>query len=262
MALYCTALPAHAGPGVAGAVARLASAIHAQAPNIGTPAIVTAVRAYLQVVRRHLTDKPLVTVVDYSVPSDRRRLAVADVRTGKVLVYTYVAHGRGSGLRYATRFSNEPGTDASSLGVFLTGEAYYGKHGYSLRLDGLDPRFNGAAYRRDIVIHSAWYVGKAFAEDHGRMGRSWGCFALSPRVESAVVRLIRGGTVLVGYYPDPAWLHSSPFLGAAAAESTQGPAHAPAQAGRSTRAMADASSSCLRACSAATTPSKSRASRF
>ena len=140
----------------------------------------------------------------------------------------------------------------------LAGEAYYGKHGYSLRLDGLDPRFNGAAYRRDIVIHSAWYVGKAFAEDHGRMGRSWGCFALSPRVESAVVRLIRGGTVLVGYYPDPAWLRSSPFLGTAAAESTHGPAHV----GRSTRAMAPASSSCLRSCSAAATPAKSRASRF
>lgn len=212
MALFWTALSAHAETRVGESLEHLAETIHAQAPNISAKAILTAVGAYLQVKRHHLTDKPLVTIVDYSLPSDKRRLAVVDVRTGKVLFYTYVAHGRGSGLKYATRFSNEPGTDASSLGVYLTGQAYYGKHGYSLRLRGLDPGFNGAAYRRDIVIHSAWYVSKTFAQDHGRMGLSWGCFALSRKVESAVVRLIRGETVLVGYYPDPRWLHSSLFL--------------------------------------------------
>lgn len=241
MALCLAALPAHARPGAGEGVQRLAETIHGQALNIGTPAIVTALRAYLQVERRHLTHKPLVTIIDYSVPSDKRRLAVADVRTGKVLFYTYVAHGKGSGLRYATHFSNDPGTDASSLGVFLTGDAYYGEHGYSLRLKGLDPRFNGAAYRRDIVIHGAWYVSGTFAREHGRLGRSWGCFALDPKVEGAIVRLIRGGTVLVGYYPDPLWLDSSPFL---------------------IRSIAAASPSCLRSCNAATTPSKSRASRF
>ena len=189
-------------------------AIHSQAPNIGTKAIVTAIDAYTQVRRLHLTAKPLVTIVDYSLPSNERRLAVADVQTGKVLFYTYVAHGKGSGATYATHFSNDPGTDASSLGVFLTGDTYYGKHGYSLRLRGLDPHFNSAAYSRDIVIHSAWYVSRTFAKDHGRLGRSWGCFALSRRVEGAIVRLIQGSTVLVGYYPDPRWLRSSPFLNA------------------------------------------------
>jgi hypothetical protein len=258
MALCFAALSAHAEPRAGESLERLAEALHAQAPNIGTQAILTAVRAYFQVERQHLTDKPLVTIVDYSVPSDKRRLAVADVQTGKVLFYTYVAHGKGSGSRYATHFSNEPGTDASSLGVFLTGAAYDGKHGYSLRLDGLDPRFNGAAYRRDIVIHSAWYVSKTFAQEHGRLGRSWGCFALSPRVESAIVRLIRGGTVLVGYYPDPLWLHSSVILNADA----HAPDHELPGGGRLTRSMADASSSCLRSCNALTTPSKSRASRF
>lgn len=216
----------------------LAKAIHAQAPNIGIQAIRTAIRAYVQVQRQRLTDKPLVTIVDYSVPSDKRRLAVADVETGKVLFYTYVAHGKGSGLEYATRFSNQPGTDASSLGVFLTSDTYYGEHGYSLRLRGLDPDFNGAAYRREIVIHSAWYVSKTFAREHGRLGRSWGCFALSPKVESAIVSLIRGGTVLVGYYPDPSWLHSSPILNADA----RAPAYEPPRDGRLTRSMADASS--------------------
>jgi L,D-transpeptidase catalytic domain len=209
---FLGASSAHAVPRAGEGADRLVATIHAQAPNVGAAAIATAIDAYWQVKRQHLTDKPLVTIVDYSVPSDRKRLAVADVQTGKVLFYTYVAHGRGSGLKYATHFSNAPGTDASSLGVFLTGDTYYGKHGYSLRLRGLDPDFNTAAYRREIVVHSAWYVSRTFAEDHGRLGRSWGCFALSRKVESALVRLIRGSTVLVGYYPDPRWLRSSPFL--------------------------------------------------
>ncbi len=209
------AIAAHAAPRTDRQPASLIAAIRAQAPNISVRAIETAISAYYHAVRRHLTHKPIVTIVDYSLPSDEKRLAVANVRTGKVLFYTYVAHGKGSGLKFATRFSNQPGTDASSLGVYLTGSTYYGAHGYSLRLHGLDPQFNGDAYRRDIVIHSAWYVSKTFAQDHGRLGRSWGCFALSAKVESAIVKLIRGATVLVGYYPDPHWLHSSPFLASA-----------------------------------------------
>lgn len=206
------ALPAHASPPAGKRLRHLAEKIHAQAPNISTKAISSAINAYSHVKRRHLTDKPFVTIVDYALPSAQKRLAVADLRTGKVLFYTYVAHGKGSGVKYATHFSNKPGTEASSLGVYLTGRTYYGKHGYSLRLKGLNPKSNGAAYRRDIVMHSAWYVSQKFAQEHGRMGRSWGCFALSRKVESAVVKLIRGGTVLLAYYPDPKWLHSSPFV--------------------------------------------------
>ena len=213
LASFLIALPAHASIPAGKRLRHLAETIHSQAPNISTKAISTAINAYSHVKRRHLTDKPFVTIVDYALPSAKKRLAVADLRTGKVLFYTYVAHGKGSGVKYATHFSNKPGTEASSLGVYLTGHTYYGKHGYSLRLKGLNPTFNGAAYRRDIVMHSAWYVSQKFAREHGRMGRSWGCFALSRKVESAVVKLIRGGTVLLAYYPDPKWLHSSPFVG-------------------------------------------------
>lgn len=210
--LSLLALSAHAHSVAGQPLTGLAQTIHGQAPNISIRAIETALDAYSNVRQQHLTDKPLVTIVDYSVESAKRRLAVVDVHTGKVLFYTYVAHGKGSGLSYATHFSNKPGTDASSLGVYLTGRTYDGEHGYSLRLHGLDPHFNTAAYRRDIVMHSAWYVSKAFAHEYGRMGRSWGCFALSRKVEGAVVKLIRDHTVLVGYYPDPKWLDSSPFL--------------------------------------------------
>lgn len=212
IALSLTGLSAHANPTRGTRFQHLAETIHAQAFNVSIDAILAAINAYSRAKELHLTNKPLVTVVDFTVSSAKKRLAVADVKTGKVLFYTYVAHGKGSGLKYATYFSNQPGTDASSLGVYLTGDTYYGRHGYALRLHGLDPAFDGAAYRRDIVVHSAWYVSKAFARDHGRMGRSWGCFALSRNVERAVVKLIRDGTVLVGYYPDPKWLHSSRFL--------------------------------------------------
>ena len=212
LSLLLVPLSARASPRAGIRSERLAEAIHAQAPNIGIKPILTSLDAYFHLAQRHLTDKPLVTIVDFAVPSAKRRLAVADVRTGKVVFYTYVAHGKGSGLTYATHFSNQPGSEASSLGVYLTGHTFYGDDGYSLRLHGLNPEFNGAAYRRDIVIHSAWYVSKAFAQKYGRMGRSWGCFALDRGVESAIVKLIRDGTVLVGYYPDPKWLNSVAYL--------------------------------------------------
>lgn len=219
LASLLVAVAAHAGMRAEQASGQLVEAIHAQAPNISTGAISTAISAYWHARQEHLTDKSLVTIVDYSQPSDKRRLVVADVQSGKVLFYTYVAHGKGSGLKYATHFSNTPGTDASSLGVYLTGQTYYGEHGLSLRLQGLEPRFNDTAYRRDIVIHSAWYVSKSFAQDHGWMGRSWGCLALNPQVENAIVKLIRGNTVLVGYYPDLRWLRSSAFLAATLTQS-------------------------------------------
>jgi hypothetical protein len=212
LALLFFALAAHANPSTGTRRQRLAATIQAQAPNIGTQAILTSLEAYFHVKQQHLTNKPFVTIVDYTQPSAKRRLAVADVNTGKVLFYTYVAQGKGSGLTYATHFSNKPGSEASSLGVYLTGHTYHGNHGYSLRLRGLDPDFNGAAYGRKIVIHSAWYVSRSYAQKYSRMGRSWGCFALSAKVESAVVDLIRDGTVLVAYYPDSKWLDSSSFL--------------------------------------------------
>lgn len=212
VASFVIAFSAHAGTSPEKRLKRLAEALHSQAPNISARVIAKAIRAYKSARHRHLTEKAIVTVVDYALPSAKKRLAVVDLNRAKVLYYTYVAHGKGSGLDYATHFSNKPGTEASSLGVYLTGKTYYGKHGYSLRLKGLNPSFNGAAYRRDIVVHSAWYVSQAFAKKYGRVGRSWGCFALSQKVEASIVNIIREGTILMAYYPDPQWLSSSPFL--------------------------------------------------
>jgi len=152
------------------------------------------------------------TVIDYSLASTKRRLWVLDLATGEVLFHELVAHGKNSGANRATSFSNESGSLQSSLGVFRTARTYEGKHGYSLRLKGLEPGFNDRAKKRAIVMHGASYVSEAFIAANGRLGRSWGCPALSEEVASDVIDAIEGGTLIVGYYPDEDWLESSQYL--------------------------------------------------
>jgi hypothetical protein len=157
-------------------------------------------------------DKPILTVIDYSLPSTQRRLWVLDLESEDVLFHELVAHGRGSGENFAVLFSNLEGSKQSSLGLFRTGETYDGKHGYSLRLSGLEPGVNDLAEERAIVIHGADYATPAFAERHGRLGRSWGCPALDPSVHRRVIDTIKDGTALFVYYPDDEWLGESSFL--------------------------------------------------
>ena len=116
-------------------------------------------------------------------------------------------------------------SNKSSLGLFLTDEAYYGNNGYSLRLRGLDDGFNDLAYDRAIVIHGAPYVSEDVAQRFGRLGRSLGCPALRDGIAREVIDTVKGGHGLVFvYYPDPAWLKTSKYLGecAAATASSSG----------------------------------------
>ena len=135
-----------------------------------------------------------------------------DLASGAVRFRTLVAHGRGSGLVRAVAFSNVPGSKQSSLGLFRTEDTYEGQHGYSLRLVGLEAGINDLAYPRTIVIHGADYATAKFASRHGRLGRSWGCPAIDPSVNGAVIDAIRDGSALFAYYPDAEWLASSPYL--------------------------------------------------
>ena len=143
---------------------------------------------------------PVLTVIDYGLPSSRRRLWVLDPKTEQVRFHEFVAHGRGSADARdpgrAVRFGNEPASRRSSLGAFLTGAAYVGTHGYSLELTGLEPGVNDRAVERRIVIHPADYAGAEFRKAHGRLGRSFGCPALDPKVSRAVIDAIRDGSVL------------------------------------------------------------------
>ncbi|HET8650625.1 MAG TPA: murein L,D-transpeptidase catalytic domain family protein [Gemmatimonadales bacterium] len=163
-----------------------------------------ALAARERAVTAGLTSSPILTVIDYSRPSHERRLWVLNVADGTVLAHEFVAHGRGSGNDVATRFSNRPGSNATSLGTFITGDTYQGKHGLSLRLRGLDDGLNDNALARAIVVHGAWYVSPAMIAQYGRLGRSEGCPALAPDVAPRIIDLIRGHTVVFAYYPSDA----------------------------------------------------------
>jgi hypothetical protein len=160
-----------------------------------------ALRAHARAQAAGLTTSPVLTVIDYSLPSRMRRLWVLDVRRGRVLARELVAHGRNSGDDVPHRFSNRSGSLQSSLGLFLTGRVYRGKHGLSLRLRGLDPRLNGRAEERVIVVHGADYVNQRTIAALGRLGRSQGCPALDRAVARRVIELIRDGTTLFAYHP-------------------------------------------------------------
>jgi hypothetical protein len=173
-----------------------------------------AVRAAACADRKQLLgEAETLTVIDYSLPSTERRLWVLDLRRREVLFEELVAHGRESGEDLATQFSNELGSHQSSLGLFVTLDIYAGRHGRSLRLQGLEPGVNDRALERALVMHGADYVSREFGSLHGRLGRSFGCPALARDAAPKVIDKIRGGSPVFIYYPDPAWLASSAFLG-------------------------------------------------
>lgn len=155
---------------------------------------------------------PTLTLIDYSKPSVEPRLWVFDLATGKLLFAELVAHGRNTGENFATAFSDTLNSRQSSIGLFVTGDTYVGSNGYSLRMDGLEPGFNGHARDRAIVMHGAPYVSEEIATRQGRLGRSWGCPALRQAVARNVIDTVRGGGVVFSYYPDEEWLSSSRFL--------------------------------------------------
>lgn len=151
----------------------------------------------------------LLTVIDYSLPSTEPRLWVLDLERGKVLFHELVAHGKGTGENYARHFSNLPNSLQTSLGLYLTGGTYEGGNGYSLKLHGLDEGLNDRAEARAIVMHGAWYVSPQQARSQGRLGRSWGCPALSTAMAPRVIDTIKGGSFLYSYYPDETLLARS-----------------------------------------------------
>jgi hypothetical protein len=155
---------------------------------------------------------PTLTLIDYSLPSTTPRLWVFDLHSGKMLFNELVAHGRNTGENMATHFSDAMESRQTSIGLFRTADTYVGHNGYSLRLDGLEPGFNGNARERAIVMHGAPYVDEDVAKANGRLGRSWGCPALREAVARKVIDTVRGGGVIFSYYPDAAWLKTSKFL--------------------------------------------------
>jgi hypothetical protein len=158
------------------------------------------------------------TVIDYSKASTEPRLWVVDLATRTLLFEELVAHGQGSGGNLATKFSNVADSHESSLGLFVTEDAYVGKNGYSLRLSGLEPGINDRALARAIVIHGAPYVNGEISKSLGRLGRSYGCPAVRERVARPLIDRVKGGGVVFAYYPDRDWLTTSRYLDRCAAQ--------------------------------------------
>lgn len=154
----------------------------------------------------------IITIADFSKSSARKRLFVIDLDKNKLLFHTYVAHGQGSGDEFARRFSNNPESFKSSPGFYCTETTYEGKHGYSLKLEGLEPGINDKASQRAIVIHGADYVSEQFIHSHGFLGRSWGCPAIPQSLKKPIINTIKGGSMLFIFSENVAYLQKTRIL--------------------------------------------------
>lgn len=151
-------------------------------------------------------------VIDYSLPSTEPRLWVFDLHHHRLLFQELVSHGQGSGDALAEAFSNTPDSHQSSIGLFRTMNSYYGRNGYSLRLEGLEPEVNDLAFERAIVIHGADYVSSDFIALTGRLGRSHGCPAVREAITYPLIDSLKENQYVFAYYPDEEWLATSSFL--------------------------------------------------
>jgi hypothetical protein len=172
-----------------------------------------AYKGYLKLLDEHKINKTnIITICDFSQSSRNRRLYVVDLETRKILVNTYVAHGRRSGGEYAKTFSNKWSSHKSSLGFYVTEMTYTGKHGYAMKLHGLEKGFNDKADRRNIVIHGSKYVGEGFLKSNKFNGRSFGCPAIPKADVEEVIEDMKGGSCFFIYHPTKKYLTESKIL--------------------------------------------------
>ncbi|AGN81578.1 murein L,D-transpeptidase catalytic domain family protein [Pseudomonas putida] len=182
------------------------------APNASLSTLALALSAYT--CASHSNADKLLTVIDYSKASRDKRLWVFDLRARKLLFEEWVAHGKNSGADVPTTFSNAPNSFQSSIGLYETGQTYSGKHGRSLRLQGLEPGFNDNSMSRAIVMHAAAYADPKVVPGLGRLGRSQGCPAVRPAIAGKLIETLQRGSYVFAYYPQQDWLKKSRFLNA------------------------------------------------
>ena len=176
------------------------------APKLDRQVLKLALAAYHKASAKGAVKKPVLTVIDYSLPSSKQRMWIFDVNRYRLLYNTYVAHGKNSGLDVPHHFSNINSSKQTSLGTFVTKNTYIGSKGYSLNLQGLEKGFNDNALSRRVVIHGAWYVEPDFIKAVGRAGRSWGCPSIAKTMARTVINTIKDGSVVFAYYPDRNYL--------------------------------------------------------
>ena len=162
--------------------------------------------------KKIITQQQYLVICDFGQSSNNKRFYVLDMSSKKVMINTYVAHGRKSGGEYASRFSNKPRSNQSSLGFYKTLQTYHGEHGLSLRVKGLDMGYNDKATARAIVIHGADYIGEKWLERNRYMGRSYGCPALPMKESADIINMIKEGCCLFIYFPSKTYLSRSKIL--------------------------------------------------
>jgi hypothetical protein len=186
--------------------------LHLQEMGLSKKVFTMALKGMAKLVRtKHIKDN-LLAIVDFSQPSINKRLYVIDLNTYQLLYNTYVAHGMKTGKDKAISFSNKMSSNKSSLGFYVTGLAYNGSNGYSLKLQGMEKGINDYAMKRGIVIHGADYVSEDLINSQGYIGRSWGCPAVAPEVSQPLIDLLKEGSCLFIYASNNAYQSKSAFM--------------------------------------------------
>ncbi|MEI7508964.1 MAG: murein L,D-transpeptidase catalytic domain family protein [Flavobacterium sp.] len=171
-----------------------------------------ALRGYDLLKRKGIFKKDFLTIIDFSLSSTAKRMWIIDMNQNKIILNSLVAHGKNSGEDYAKHFSNQNQSNKSSLGFFSTGEVYHGKHGLSLKLDGLEKGINDNARQRAVVIHGADYVSEDFIKAHKRLGRSQGCPAVPVELSKKIIEIIKDKSCLFIYHPSENDVQSSKLI--------------------------------------------------
>lgn len=194
-------------------IADLYNSINLQQAGLSEEAFAYAWKGYQYLLdNKKITRTGYLTICDFSQSSKQKRLYIIDVANNKLVINTYVAHGKNSGSEYATQFSNRPESLQSSLGFYVTSNTYIGEHGLSLRINGVDPGYNDNALERSIVIHGAAYVDGARVKAGMYMGRSWGCPAVPEKESATIITTIKNGSCLFIYHPSKNYLLHSKIL--------------------------------------------------
>lgn len=160
-----------------------------------------AMEGFFVLKQKGLIQKDIITVIDFSLSSTKKRLWVIDLSNNTILFNTVVSHGMNSGGEFANNFSNTQSSNKSSLGFYATGETYNGKHGLSLRLDGLENGINSNARARAVVMHGAAYANPSILKSQGYLGRSQGCPAIPEALKNEIIKTIKDKSCLFIYHP-------------------------------------------------------------
>jgi len=191
----------------------LNDSLHLDTKGLNIKALAYALKGFNYLQNKGLLfNKEILSICDFSQSSKNKRLYIIDIENKKLLVNTYVAHGKNSGAEYANSFSNNPNSLKSSLGFYVTRSTYVGGHGLSLKIDGLEKGFNDKANGRNIVVHGSEYVGDKFVAYNNYSGRSFGCPAVPSQESPFVINTIKNGSCLFIYHPTQKYLKQSRII--------------------------------------------------